>query len=201
MLQPRPKLEDAAQQKQFDLRTEPTDTPPGEKTTDAYNTFWRDGYWFKVPMTSLRTSQVVDPPDGRLPPLTRGCQGEQQPRGRDLRQSSGYWSGRPASFEPVRSADSAPRSGVHRFRSRRSRIHLADCSGHRLGDCSRGSPAIAVDLPGRTSASPRRTFICNWGRRAGTGKAIRSCRIHEFRRWTRTAQGQEASDRALEAPG
>ncbi len=64
------KAEDAAQQKQFDLRTEPTDTPPGEKTTDAYNTFWRDGYWFKVPMTSLRTSQVVDPPDGRLPPST-----------------------------------------------------------------------------------------------------------------------------------
>ncbi len=64
------KAEDAAQQKQFDLRTEPTDTPPGEKTTDAYNTFWRDGYWFKVPMTSLRTSQVVDPPDGRLPPQT-----------------------------------------------------------------------------------------------------------------------------------
>jgi hypothetical protein len=64
------KLEDEAQQKQVDLRTEPTDTPPGEKTTDAYNTFWRDGYWFKVPMTSLRTSQVVDPPDGRLPPQT-----------------------------------------------------------------------------------------------------------------------------------
>jgi len=64
------KLEDQAQQKQFDLRTEPTDTPPGEKTTDAYNTFWRDGYWFKVPMTSLRTSQVVDPPNGRLPPMT-----------------------------------------------------------------------------------------------------------------------------------
>jgi hypothetical protein len=64
------KLEDEAQQKQFDLRTEPTDTPPGEKTTDAYNTFWRDGYWFKVPMTSLRTSQVVDPADGRLPPMT-----------------------------------------------------------------------------------------------------------------------------------
>jgi len=64
------KLENEAQQKQFDLRTEPTDTPPGEKTTDAYNTYWRDGYWFKVPMSSLRTSQVVDPADGRLPPLT-----------------------------------------------------------------------------------------------------------------------------------
>jgi hypothetical protein len=63
------KLENAAQQKQFDLRTEPTDTPPGEKTTDAYNTFWRDGYWFKVPMTSLHTSQVVDPPNGRIPTL------------------------------------------------------------------------------------------------------------------------------------
>jgi hypothetical protein len=64
------KLENEAQQKQIDLRTEPTDTPPGEKTTDAYNTYWRDGFWFKVPMSSLRTSQVVDPPNGRLPPLT-----------------------------------------------------------------------------------------------------------------------------------
>jgi hypothetical protein len=66
----RAELEDAAQQRQFDLRTEPTNTPPGEKTTDAYNTLWRDGFWFKVPMTSLHTSQVVDPPNGRLPPLT-----------------------------------------------------------------------------------------------------------------------------------
>ncbi len=66
----RAELEDAAQQRQFDLRTEPTVTPPGEKTTDAYNTLWRDGFWFKVPMTSLHTSQVVDPPNGRLPPLT-----------------------------------------------------------------------------------------------------------------------------------
>ena len=64
------RLENEAQQKQIDLRTEPTDTPPGEKTTDAYNTYWRDGFWFKVPMSSLRTSQVVDPPNGRLPPLT-----------------------------------------------------------------------------------------------------------------------------------
>src|SRR6266567_7372954 len=66
----RAEFEDAAQQRQFDLRTEPTVTPLGEKTTDAYNTLWRDGFWFKVPMTSLRTSQVVDPPNGRLPPLT-----------------------------------------------------------------------------------------------------------------------------------
>src|SRR5258708_4872131 len=66
----RPELEDAAQQRQFDLPTQPTNTPLGEKTTDAYNTLWRDGFWFKVPMTSLRTSQVVDPPNGRLPALT-----------------------------------------------------------------------------------------------------------------------------------
>src|SRR5215813_10941245 len=76
----RDELEDAAQQRQFDLRVEPTVTPRGEKTTDAYNTFWRDGYWFKVPLTSLHTSQVVDPPDGRLPPLTLAAR-EQQTRG------------------------------------------------------------------------------------------------------------------------
>ncbi len=62
--------EDIAQRISIDLRVEPTATPPGEKTTDAYNSFWRDGYWYKVPMTSLHTSQVVDPPDGRVPPLT-----------------------------------------------------------------------------------------------------------------------------------
>lgn len=61
--------EEFARQAAIDLRVEPTNTPPGEKTTDAYNSFWRDGYWYKVPMTSLHTSQVVDPPDGRVPPL------------------------------------------------------------------------------------------------------------------------------------
>jgi len=62
--------EENAHQEAIDLRVEPTVTPPGEKTTDAYNSFWRDGYWYKVPMTSLHTSQVVDPPNGRMPPLT-----------------------------------------------------------------------------------------------------------------------------------
>ena len=62
--------EDSAQKAEIDIRVEPTATPKGEKTTDAYNSFWRDGYWYKVPMTTLHTSQVVDPPDGRVPPLT-----------------------------------------------------------------------------------------------------------------------------------
>jgi hypothetical protein len=79
----RAEFEDAAQQRQFDLRTEPTNTPLGEKTTDAYNTLWRDGFWFKVPMTSLRTSQVVDPPNGRLPSLTPAAR-EQRKRADDL---------------------------------------------------------------------------------------------------------------------
>jgi formylglycine-generating enzyme required for sulfatase activity len=62
--------EDVTQKSTIDLVVEPTGTPPGEKTTDAYNSFWRDGYWYKVPMTTLRTSQVVDPSDGRVPPIT-----------------------------------------------------------------------------------------------------------------------------------
>jgi hypothetical protein len=70
--------EEFAHQAAIDLRVEPTATPPGEKTTDAYNSFWRDGYWYKVPMTSLRTSQVVDPPDGRVPPLTPAARQRQQ---------------------------------------------------------------------------------------------------------------------------
>jgi hypothetical protein len=83
----RAELEDAAQQRQLDLRTEPTITPPGEKTTDSYNTFWRDGFWYKVPMTSLHTSQIVDPPDGRLPPLT--------PAAREQRARADYLLDRP----------------------------------------------------------------------------------------------------------
>src|SRR5215469_392075 len=79
----RAEFEDAAQQRQFDLRTEPTVTPPGEKTTDSYNTLWRDGFWFKVPMTSLHTSQVVDPANGRLPPLTPAAR-EQRKHADDL---------------------------------------------------------------------------------------------------------------------
>jgi hypothetical protein len=74
----RAEFEDAAQQRQFDLRTESTVTPRGEKTTDAYNTLWRDGFWFKVPMTSLHTSQVVDPPNGRLPPLSLAAREKRQ---------------------------------------------------------------------------------------------------------------------------
>jgi hypothetical protein len=66
--------EEVAQQDAIALRVESTVTPPGEKTTDAYNSYWRDGYWYKVPMTVLHTSQVVDPPDGRLPPLTPEAQ-------------------------------------------------------------------------------------------------------------------------------
>jgi hypothetical protein len=66
--------EEIAQQDAIALRVESTVTPPGEKTTDAYNSYWRDGYWYKVPMTVLHTSQVVDPPDGRLPPLTPAAQ-------------------------------------------------------------------------------------------------------------------------------
>ncbi|PYU22559.1 MAG: hypothetical protein DMG30_14245 [Acidobacteria bacterium] len=70
--------EDIAQQVSIDLRVEPTATPPGEKTTDAYNSFWRDGYWYKVPVTSLHTSQVVDPPEGRVPALTPAAREREQ---------------------------------------------------------------------------------------------------------------------------
>jgi hypothetical protein len=63
-------VEEKAQDAQIVKRVESTVTPPGEKTTDAYNSYWRDGYWYKVPMTVLHTSQVVDPPDGQVPPLT-----------------------------------------------------------------------------------------------------------------------------------
>src|SRR2546427_7735420 len=36
--------ENEAQKRQIELRIEPTNTPPGQKSPDAYNTFWRDGF-------------------------------------------------------------------------------------------------------------------------------------------------------------
>jgi hypothetical protein len=63
-------LEVVDQQNRIEARISATITPPGEKTTDAYNSFWRAGYWTPVPVTILRSSQIVDPEDGRLPPLT-----------------------------------------------------------------------------------------------------------------------------------
>jgi hypothetical protein len=51
-----------------ELRIYGTVTPPGGKTTDAYNTFWRDGYWQTLSVPQLRTSQIVEPENGRLPP-------------------------------------------------------------------------------------------------------------------------------------
>src|SRR5438067_7565435 len=98
----RAELEDAAQQRQIDLRTEPTNTPPGEKTTDAYNTFWRDGFWSKVPLTSLRTSQVVDPPDGRLPPLTPAARSQRNHADELLNRSATGPEDRPLSSRCVR---------------------------------------------------------------------------------------------------
>src|SRR5207247_7352603 len=62
-------LEEQVQQRQIDKRIENTVTPPGEQTTDAYNSFWRAGYFSKIPATSLRTSQVDDAPDGHIPEL------------------------------------------------------------------------------------------------------------------------------------
>jgi hypothetical protein len=47
-----------------------SDDTPGKRIVDAeYNAFWNAA--IKGPKPSLRTSQIVDPPDGRLPSYTR----------------------------------------------------------------------------------------------------------------------------------
>jgi hypothetical protein len=66
------------QQEKISLRIYGTVTPPGGKTTDAHNTLWKDGYWERWDMIATlpryRTSQVIDPPDGRLPATTERVQ-------------------------------------------------------------------------------------------------------------------------------
>jgi hypothetical protein len=101
-------IEDAAQKAEINLRVESTKTPPGEKTTDAYNTFWRDGYWYKVPMTVLHTSQVVDPPDGQVPPLTALARERQDETGSKLGRSPNGPEDPPTTNRCVRSLTSGP---------------------------------------------------------------------------------------------
>ena len=60
----RAKREAADRKARANLRIYGTVTPPGGKTTDAYNTLWRDGYWATLHVPNYRTSQIIDPPDG-----------------------------------------------------------------------------------------------------------------------------------------
>ncbi len=87
-----------------DLRIYGTVTPPGGKTTDAYNTFWRDGYWSTLNIPMLRTSQIYDPPDGRLPPSVPNPAIEQD-RQREARppESAPAGPGGPPAVDPLRS--------------------------------------------------------------------------------------------------
>jgi hypothetical protein len=59
-----------AQLAQIHSRAGSIPTPVTEKGGDNYRTLWRDGFWSKIPVINLHDSQVVDPPDGRVPPLT-----------------------------------------------------------------------------------------------------------------------------------
>jgi hypothetical protein len=56
------KLEDQAVQNEF------VDRPPPPGSTGAYNRFWIDAGTKAV--ATRRTSLIIDPPDGRMPPLT-----------------------------------------------------------------------------------------------------------------------------------
>src|SRR6266849_8785852 len=136
--------EEIAQQAAIDLRVEPTATPPGEKTTDAYNSFWRDGYWYKVPMTTLRTSQVVDPPDGRVPPLTPAAIQRQQDTLKRVNRPATGPEDRPLSSRCVRPVRVGPPfTGTGPGSQERPR-----CRGR-----SPRSARIADDLPGWARAS------------------------------------------------
>jgi hypothetical protein len=59
-----------ADEERYARADQPDDGRPGYRIAGAeYNAFWSADP--TQPLASLRTSQVVDPPDGRLPPLTR----------------------------------------------------------------------------------------------------------------------------------
>jgi hypothetical protein len=92
------------------LRIYGTVTPPGGQTVDAYNTLWRDGYWITMNVPFYRTSQVVDPPDGRLPPAANNPQARQWQQERQMRQNRSPWGpeDRPAWSRCIRGQVSGP---------------------------------------------------------------------------------------------
>ena len=68
------------------------DRPPEPGRTGAYNRFWSDGPSF---VENRRTSLIVDPPDGRIPPLVPGAEhqigslDEDLPNSRPIRYRAG----------------------------------------------------------------------------------------------------------------
>lgn len=63
------------------LSTDRRDGPPEVDVNRSYNELWRErGHLL------LRTSLIVDPPDGRLPPLTPDAQKQQQAQAEDRRR-------------------------------------------------------------------------------------------------------------------
>lgn len=74
-----------------EVRTEPLPAGGGGVAVGAYNDFWLD-YGTNV-IADRRTSLIIDPPDGRMPPLT--------PQGEALRQVGSLWEDLPIQA-PVR---------------------------------------------------------------------------------------------------
>jgi hypothetical protein len=72
------KLEGRAEAEQF------VDRPPAKGETGAYNRFWIDAGTRVI--ATHRTSLIVDPPDGRLPPLT--AQGEARQKALEARSKA-----------------------------------------------------------------------------------------------------------------
>jgi hypothetical protein len=73
----------------------PDDGRPGYRIAGAeYNAFWSADP--TRPKMSLRTSRIIDPPDGRLPPMTRDAltRWEQRHKGRQGRSQADSWEDR-----------------------------------------------------------------------------------------------------------
>jgi hypothetical protein len=82
-------------QKRYSNADKPDDGRPGYRIAGAeYNAFWSADPTH--PRMSLRTSRIVDPPDGRLPPLTREAIERWQVRheGRKGRSQADTWEDR-----------------------------------------------------------------------------------------------------------
>ena len=127
-----------------------------------------------------RTSLIVDPPDGKIPPLTPEGQRRQSPlggRSRGGAESAGR-PGRAHQCHPMHHAGSAESGGT--LRRRRLRL-LPDCAGSRIrSDFQRGNASDSNHPYRRQSAPSTASSRLGWRSKRAMGWQDAGSRYHEL---------------------
>ena len=177
------------------------DQRPSDAAADvarAYNDFWWDSGTRVVP--TRRTSLIVDPPDGRIPPLTPEAQ-QRQAALAEVAEAARS-GGQPRGSQPVgalhhaRAADGDAAAGLQQ--------QLSDHADEGSRRDPRGDDPRRAHHPARRPAAPAEpSSATGWAIRSAAGKATRSSsrrRISPTRRTTAARVRTCGSSSASRAP-